>query len=130
VNFPATTGLSALVNMGQQLFEPPDVAGWELGQGWFSSGAMLARMNFAAQLASDQRVRLQQALGGPFTTPDELLSEVLDRLTPLEYSGGSYAALADYARSGPTWTSSAAQVQTKAAGLVHLILGSGEYQFV
>ena len=36
-----------LIAMGQTLFEPPDVNGWELGQGWFSTGAMLARMNFA-----------------------------------------------------------------------------------
>ncbi len=130
VNFPAATALSSLVNMGQQLFEPPDVNGWELATGWFSSGAMLARMNFAAQLASDQRARLQQALSGSPSTPDALLSEVLDRLTPPEYSAAGYAALADYARSGPAWTGSDVQVQTKAAGLVHLILGSGEYQFL
>jgi uncharacterized protein (DUF1800 family) len=130
VNFPAATALSSLVNMGQQLFEPPDVNGWELAAGWFSSGAMLARMNFAAQLASDQRARLQQALSGRPSTPDALLSEVLDRLTPPEYSAAGYAALADYAHSGPTWTGSDVQVQTKAAGLVHLILGSGEYQFL
>jgi uncharacterized protein (DUF1800 family) len=129
-NFPATTALTALVNMGLQLFEPPDVNGWELGPGWFSSGAMLARMNFAAQLASDQRVRLQQALSGTPSTPDALLAEVLDRLTPPEFSADGYAALVDYARSGTAWTGSSAQVQTKAAGLVHLILGSGEYQFL
>jgi uncharacterized protein (DUF1800 family) len=130
VNFPATTALSSLVNMGQQLFEPPDVNGWELGPGWFSSGAMLGRMNFAAQLASDQRVRLQQALSSTPSTPDALLSELLDRLTPPAYSTGGYAALTDYVRAGPAWTGSSAQVQTKAAGLVHLILGSGEYQFI
>src|SRR5262245_28559532 len=45
--------LPALINMGQQLFEPPDVAGWDLGETWFSTGAMLARMNFAATLTSD-----------------------------------------------------------------------------
>ena len=47
--------LTPLVNMGQQLFEPPDVNGWELGAGWFSTGGMLARMNFASQLATNQR---------------------------------------------------------------------------
>ena len=47
--------LTPLINMGQQLFEPPDVNGWELGPGWFSSGGMLARMNFAAQLATNQK---------------------------------------------------------------------------
>ena len=47
--------------MGQQLFEPPDVAGWDLGQTWFSTGKMLARMNFASTLASNQKFRLATA---------------------------------------------------------------------
>jgi uncharacterized protein (DUF1800 family) len=128
-NFPATTALSALVNMGQQLFEPPDVNGWELGPGWFSSGSMLARMNFASQLASDQRVRLRARVGRP-STPDDLVSAVLDRLTAPTYDSSAYSALTDYARSGAAWTGSDAQVQSKAAGLVHLVLGSGPYQFL
>ena len=33
------SALDPLVNMGQQLFEPPDVNGWELGPGWFSTAA-------------------------------------------------------------------------------------------
>lgn len=37
------------------MFEPPDVAGWSTGEAWFSTGAMLSRMNFAASLALDQR---------------------------------------------------------------------------
>jgi hypothetical protein len=32
------TARTPLTNMGQTLFEPPDVAGWDLGRGWFSSG--------------------------------------------------------------------------------------------
>ena len=54
----------AAVNMGQQLFEPPDVNGWELGPGWFSSGGMLARMNFAAQLATNQKFDLRDVARG------------------------------------------------------------------
>ena len=50
--------------MGQQLFEPPDVAGWDLGPGWFSSGGMLARMNFAAQLATNQKFALRDLSRG------------------------------------------------------------------
>src|SRR5262249_50761798 len=46
--FSAATTLTPLSNMGQALFEPPDVAGWDAGQTWFSTGAMLARMNFAS----------------------------------------------------------------------------------
>ena len=57
--FSVNDALTPLSNMGQQLFEPPDVAGWELGPGWFSTGSMLARMNFAAQLATNQKFNLR-----------------------------------------------------------------------
>ena len=39
--FSVDSALTPMLNMGQSLFEPPDVNGWELGQGWFSTGAML-----------------------------------------------------------------------------------------
>ena len=54
----STPRATPLIPMGQVLFEPPDVNGWELGQGWFSTGAMLARMNFAGTLAFNQRFNL------------------------------------------------------------------------
>ena len=55
--------------MGQQLFEPPDVAGWALGQSWFSTGAMLARMNFASTLAANQKFKLATAAAGATEQP-------------------------------------------------------------
>ena len=53
---------SPLANMGQLLFEPPNVGGWPLGADWFSTGTMLARTNFAATLASSQKEFLAAAL--------------------------------------------------------------------
>jgi uncharacterized protein (DUF1800 family) len=129
--FSVNDALTPLINMGQQLFEPPDVAGWDLGAGWFSSGGMLARMNFAAQLATNQKFALRDLSRGHGSTQQDLLGYMLDRLTPPEYAADAYNALLDYARAGePNWTGSDAQLATKAAGLVHLILGSGDYQFV
>jgi uncharacterized protein (DUF1800 family) len=129
--FSVNDALAPLINMGQQLFEPPDVAGWDLGPGWFSSGGMLARMNFAAQLATNQKFALRDLARGHGDTQEELLGYMLDRLTPPEYDGGSYGALLDYTRAGePNWTGSDAQLATKAAGLAHLIIGSGDYQLV
>ena len=128
--FSVNDALGPLINMGQQLLEPPDVNGWELGRGWFSSGAMLARMNFAAQIAANQRFNLRDTLRGTVSTPDDVVGAVLDRLTPSEYSGEGYRALLDYAHAGPAWNGSDAQLATKAAGIVHLIVGSGDYQFI
>jgi uncharacterized protein (DUF1800 family) len=127
--FSLGTTLSPLVNMGQQLFEPPDVAGWDLGQSWFSTGMMLARMNFASTLAANQKFRLATAAASAKQSPQELVSFMVDRITPASIKS-MYGDLVAYASSGATWTGSDAQMQTKASGLAHLILGSAEYQFI
>jgi uncharacterized protein (DUF1800 family) len=119
-----------LTAMGQTLFEPPDVAGWELGEGWFSTGAMLARMNFAASLAFNQRFNLGREAAAGRTSPEALLGLFLDRLSPLPYEGEPYNTLIDYLNAGATWTGSDAQLVVKASGLARLIVGSSEYQFM
>jgi uncharacterized protein (DUF1800 family) len=128
--FSLAGALSPLANMGQQLFEPPDVNGWELGPGWFSTGAMLARMNFASALATNQKFNLRDALRGQATSAPALVSAVLDRVSANEMDATRVAALTAYAGSDGAWTGSDTQVANKAAGLVHLITGSGEYQFI
>jgi uncharacterized protein (DUF1800 family) len=128
--FSVNDALTPLINMGQQLFEPPDVNGWELGPGWFSSGAMLARMNFAAQLATNQKFNLRDGARGVGRTPESLVAHVMDRLSPPDLATDCYSALVDYTRAGGAWTGSDAQLATKASGLVHLIVGSGDYQLV
>ena len=128
--FSLSNALTPLVNMGQQIFEPPDVNGWELGRGWFSTGGMLARMNFAAQLATNQKFNLRDVARAQGKTPEALLSFVLERLTPPELASSSYNALLDYARAGITWNGSDDQLATKTSGLVHLVVGSGDYQLV
>jgi uncharacterized protein (DUF1800 family) len=130
IGFSVNDALSPLANMGQQLFEPPDVNGWDLGAGWFSTGSMLARMNFAAQLASNQKFNLRDAARAQAGSPEALVEHVLDRLTPPAYSEGARAAMLDYARTGATWPLSDAQLAVKVAGLVHLVVGSGDYQFI
>src|SRR5215470_146329 len=127
--FSVGTTLTPLVNMGQQLFEPPDVAGWDLGQLWFSTGMMLARMNFASTLAGNQKFRLGTAAASARQSPQELVSFMVDRITPASIKS-MYGDLVVYASSGATWPVSDAQMQTKASGLAHLILGSAEYQFI
>jgi uncharacterized protein (DUF1800 family) len=127
--FSVNSALNPLVSMGQQLFEPPDVAGWELGKGWFSSGGMLARMNFASMLAQNQRINLRDQARGKVDSPESLVSFMLDRLTPPDFAPDAHAALVDYTRFG-AWTGSDAQLAIKASGLAHLITGSGDYQLM
>jgi uncharacterized protein (DUF1800 family) len=122
--------LTPLSNMGQNLFDPPDVAGWDLGPRWFSTGSMLARMNFASALAANQKINLANAARPSASSPEMLLSFVLDALKTQPLDDEATAALDGYLRSAGTWTGSGAQFQNKVAGLVHLIAGTPEYQFV
>src|SRR5438552_16139443 len=62
--FSVGSALSPLNSMGQELLEPPNVAGWVLGPSWFSTGAMLARMNFASTLAFNQEFNIRTAASG------------------------------------------------------------------
>lgn len=124
------TARTPLVNMGQALFEPPDVAGWPLGADWFSTGAMLARMNFAASLAANQRFNLARDGTLYRRTPDELIAFFADRLSHIPYEADPYNALAAYVRTGTTWPLSDTQLNAKVAGLAKLIVGSSEYQFI
>ncbi|MGH9255718.1 MAG: DUF1800 domain-containing protein, partial [Vicinamibacterales bacterium] len=129
--FSVDAARTPLTNMGQTLFEPPDVSGWELGAGWFSTGAMLARMNFAATLAENQRFNLSRSTGSYRATPETLLDLFLfERLSPSPFDRQPYNDLLTYLRAGDPWTGSDTQVHTKVAGLVRLIVGAGEYQFV
>jgi uncharacterized protein (DUF1800 family) len=126
--FSANGALTPLVNMGQQLFEPPDVNGWELGPAWFTTGGMLARMNFASQLVTNQRVALRDA-ARPFNgSPDALVDFCYERLSMPAATGEERAAAIQYVLASGAWSGSDSQLLAKTAGVVHLLTGSAEYQ--
>jgi uncharacterized protein (DUF1800 family) len=130
VGFSVGDAVTPLSNMGQNLFEPPDVAGWEAGQAWFSTGAMLARMNFAASLAANQRFNLAKLAKDYSRTPETMLAYFAEELRTPAMDPGIRGELVGYLRANGAWTASDAQLQAKSAGLVHLIAGSPEYQLV
>ncbi len=128
--YSAGAAIGTLANMGQILFEPPDVSGWRLGTNWFSTGTLLARMNFASSLAANQQFNLRDAATPQAGTPEALRAYMIDRLGPAPYDSQVQSDLLDYVNAGGVWTGSSTQVRAKAAGLAHLIGGSSEYQFV
>lgn len=130
VGFSVNDALTPLLNMGQQLYEPPDVNGWAIGPSWISTGAMLARMNFAAALATNQRFELRTVARLHRATPETLVAWASSQLSLPVLPAPLTASLLDYVRAGGTWTGSDAQLLTKAGGVFHLLAGSGEYQFV
>ena len=129
-NFSLDKARSPLAAMGQQLFEPPNVGGWPLGAAWFSTGTMLARTNFAATLAASQKGFLAADLQADGGTPQMLLESMLDRVTPAPLDAGPRQALMSYLGAAGTWIGSGEQLDTRAAGLARLLVGSSEYQLV
>jgi uncharacterized protein (DUF1800 family) len=129
--FSVDTARVPLTNMGQTLFEPPNVAGWQLGRAWFGTGQMLARMNFAAAVASNQKFNLARSFSATERAqPGRVLDGMLQRLTPAPFSSGELNQMITYLNAGGPWTGNDMQMNAKAPGLARLVAGSGEYQFV
>jgi uncharacterized protein (DUF1800 family) len=54
-----------LSTMGQTLFSPPSVAGWEWGPAWMSSNSMRARFDFANVMLDQPRLKVPEDSGDP-----------------------------------------------------------------
>ena len=130
IGYSVNDALTPLSNMGQILYEPPDVAGWDAGQTWFSTGAMLARMNFAASLATNQKFNLATKATPEARTAESFLSFFTNELVAAPFDSAVMSEFLNYLRATGLWTASQTQLQAKASGLVHLIAGSAEYQLV
>ena len=128
--FSANDALTPLTSMGQTLYEPPDVSGWDLGLAWFTTGGMLARLNFASQLATNQRVAIRDAARPWSSSPNSLVDFCYDRLSLPPVTLDNQISLVNYALAGGAWTGSDAQLLTKAPGMIHIVSGSAEYQLV
>jgi hypothetical protein len=55
--------LVMLVQLGQELFQPPNVKGWDGGIAWVTTNSLLDRYNFAAALVEGERVPLPSLRG-------------------------------------------------------------------
>ena len=92
--------MTPLVNMGQQLYEPPDVNGWATGPEWFSTASMLSRMNFAATLMGNQKFNFGRELQPYRQSPERVVDYVLNHYTYAPIATDVYNALLEYARAG------------------------------
>jgi uncharacterized protein (DUF1800 family) len=127
-----------LTNMGQILFDPPSVFGWDWETGWLSSATLLARYAFASDLAASsgsngiQLGKLlalddQSADAGDVVDAVTALLGVTDDLTPAERD-----ALIDYVTDGsPATPLDLTDYETrekKISGLIGLVMQSPAYQ--
>jgi uncharacterized protein (DUF1800 family) len=129
---PLSWQLQTLSQMGQELYDPPSVAGYPAGPTWINSHAMLARSNFGSTLGRDIRDPLAQELAAlSFDTPEALVEHLLLRMG-VGADDGLRAHLARYAQAGlpAAWSGSYEQLRLKLPGLIHLISGAGHFAFV
>ena len=125
---PAQLTENAMNQMGQILFAPPNVKGWDGGRAWITSATLLYRFNLAGQLVRAQgspaKINLQKIAPATLRADEENLCEVLaGRLlnAPLPASEKG-RLLAFLAERGTTMDDSTIR------DLLHLIMSTPDYQ--
>jgi hypothetical protein len=141
--------VASLRDMGQDILNPPNVAGWVGGRAWINPSTLLARFNFANRLSSARgqpndtgNVRIGDILP-PIdpkrpTPPAELLASIGELLDDVDLSGETRAALLRYLQaplvypavvSGtPTEDQTRFAMEARLRGAIHLAMTSVDYQ--
>jgi hypothetical protein len=121
----------ALVQMGQILFYPPNVAGWPGGANWLTSQTMIARQNFIASLvnspAMDDAGWIQQV---PLKA-SQAVSHLVGTLLQGDASPASSAQLAGYLNGSGTSALgmlSGENYQERVRGAAYLTMAMPAYQ--
>ena len=124
---------------GQELINPPSVEGWHTGAEWIDSGALVRRINFAADRLADTtmpgvlsliaRIKSQGA-----KSPAEFVDSCLDQIGPMEVidtTRRELITLAEQQGGDLRWDTE--EVSTRSAqrvgDMLALISASREYQF-
>ncbi len=127
-------------SIGQDIYNPPDVAGWELNLGWINTATLLERFNFINALLTNRRTDRP----GVFVTNDQLkkytkssskktVKKFLSTLGPLETGNAVVKSMKSYLETGDNgnnvgYTNDDATIDKKIRGLVHQIMCLPEFQ--
>ncbi|MSQ06464.1 MAG: DUF1800 domain-containing protein [Dehalococcoidia bacterium] len=131
--------ISASCNyMGQELLNPPTVEGWHTGKEWIDSGALVERVNFAADQVGDlakpgvRRMAERLAAWGPALTAAHLVDRCLELIGPVRVPPSRRAELITYVEhGGPVRCGNQAERQAfdqRVARLLQLIVAAPEFQ--
>ncbi len=129
----------AAAYMGQDLLNPPTVEGWHTGKEWIDSGALVERVNFAADRVGDisnpgvRRIVQRLADQGPLMSAEQLVDSCLDLAGPVVVSEARKSELVSHVqREGDVRCGSDAEMQkfqVRVTRLLQLIVASREFQF-
>ncbi|MEW6127632.1 MAG: DUF1800 domain-containing protein [Acidobacteriota bacterium] len=128
--------------LGQELFNPPDVAGWRLQLGWINTSWLLNRYTFADFLTISRTADLNAP--GVWIPHDQIkrytkanvkktVRNFLSVLGPLPVDASVNLALRNYLQTGDdgnpvTFVKDDLTVDKKVRGLVHLMMSLSEFQ--
>jgi uncharacterized protein (DUF1800 family) len=138
--FNASATLGSLRRMGMDLYNPPNVAGWDWGSSWISSATQLERFAAAMTVTSARGDSQQYGLDPSAflaqtgaKTPESIVDAWLGLLVDGAVTNDVRGALVDYARNGYTgdptkFTADSARVDRAVRGVGHLIMSTPIYQ--
>jgi uncharacterized protein (DUF1800 family) len=128
--------------LGQELFNPPNVAGWNLNLGWINTALLLNRFTFADFLVIQRTADLnapgvwlphEQLRKYTKANAKKTIKNFLSLLGPLTIDEQTNKALRDYLQTGDNGSEAIfvkddPTIDKKIRGLVHLILCLAEFQ--
>ena len=123
---------------GQELLNPPSVESWHTGSEWIDGGALVRRVNFAANLLGDTslpgvRSVIDSLKAQGSLSPKAFVDGCLDAIGPLEVSEATQGELLAQAQEGGDlrWDSEAecTASEQRVGILLALIAASRDYQF-
>jgi len=128
--------------LGQELFNPPDVAGWKLSLGWINTSTLLNRFTYADLLVINRTRDLNAP--GLWLSHEQLrtfakknskktVKKLLSLLGPLELDSEMISVLRTYLESDDLgnrvgFVIDDLALDKKVRGLIHLILCLSEFQ--
>lgn len=121
----ALAAAAAAGAMGQELYNPPNVAGWKGGAAWANTATTLARYNFAAQVG---RMTSDDVVGAVLALANGEVRETpgpwMHRLGLLELQPSTGAHLSRYLDES---TAAGTDAQTRTRGVLTLLVASPDF---
>jgi hypothetical protein len=118
--------------MGQYLFEPPNVAGWNENRTWINAERILIRYNQMAKLLEQPNVDLVALLEGRNAqTPQQIIDEVAKACLVVGPDAEKRKVLTDYIDDLPPvaeWKTKRDQVNARLRVILVLLMSTPESQ--
>lgn len=119
VPLPGESG-GILAQLGQNLFAPPNVKGWDGGRSWISSATLLMRYNLAGRIVRGGKTDDERILPAPLNA-QRAFDQIVNRLFQFSSEEGLREKFLTFISANPTGKNVRRDV-------IHLMMSTPEYQ--